>query len=217
MVDIARTNRNNSNTAGPATAVLDKPNTDQATRAVPGGIRPTDHQPQEMATDAPPTRPSAAVRYLLAGIRLALGFIFLWAFLDKTFGLGFATASAKSWINGGSPTGGFLGSAKGPFASFYHTIAGTPVADVLFMTALFAIGTVLILGIGMRVAAAAGALLTLMMWSAVLPPTSNPFMDDHLIYAAILIVLALLAAGNTAGLGRAWAAIPAVQRNPWLK
>jgi thiosulfate dehydrogenase [quinone] large subunit len=85
------------------------------------------------------------------------------------------------------------------------------------MTALFTIGTALILGIGMRVAAAAGALLTVMMWSAVLPPTSNPFMDDHLIYAAILIVLALLAAGNTAGLGRAWAAIPAVQRNPWLK
>lgn len=156
-------------------------------------------------------------RVALNLLRLALGVEFLWAFLDKTFGLGFATTSAKSWINGGSPTGGFLGSAKGPFASFYHTIAGTPVANVLFMTALFTIGTALILGIGMRVAAAAGALLTVMMWSAVLPPTSNPFMDDHLIYAAILIVLALLAAGNTAGLGRAWAAVPVVQRNPWLK
>ena len=153
----------------------------------------------------------------LAVLRVSLGFVFLWAFLDKTFGLGFATTPAKSWINGGSPTGGFLGSAKGPFASFYHAIAGTPVANVLFMTALFTVGTALILGIGMRVAAAAGALLTLMMWSAVLPPTSNPFMDDHLIYAALLIVLALLAAGNTAGLGRAWAAVPAVQRNPWLK
>ena len=217
MVDIAQTNRNNKNGTGPAIAVLDKPDPDQTVRAVPAGILPTDHQPQEVAPQAPPARSTAAVRYLLAGIRLALGFVFLWAFLDKTFGLGFATTPAKSWINGGSPTGGFLGSAKGPFASFYHTIAGTPVADVLFMSALFAIGTALILGIGMRVAAAAGALLTVMMWSAVLPPTSNPFMDDHLIYAAILIVLALLAAGNTAGLGRAWAAIPAVQRNPWLK
>ncbi len=43
----------------------------------------------------------------------------------------------------------------------------------------------------MRIAAVAGALLTVLMWTAVLPPASNPFMDDHLIYAGILIVLAL--------------------------
>ena len=57
------------------------------------------------------------MRYLLAGIRLALGWIFLWAFLDKAFGLGHDTTAAKSWVNGGSPTKGFLGSATtGPFA-----------------------------------------------------------------------------------------------------
>jgi len=214
MVNIADTRRGTVNTTEPPMAVLDKPRpTDQP----PAGTPATDSQPQPPAPDALPDRSTTAARYLLAGIRLALGFVFLWAFVDKAFGLGFATTSAKSWINGGNPTGGFLGSAKGPFAGFYHAIAGTPVANVLFMTALFAVGTALILGIGMRVAAAAGALLTVMMWSAVLPPTSNPFMDDHLIYAAILIVLALLAAGNTAGLGRAWAAVPVVQRNPWLK
>ena len=42
-------------------------------------------------------------------------------------------------------------------------------------------------------------------------------MDDHLIYAAVLIVLALLYAGNTLGLGRAWAATPLVRRVAWLK
>ena len=41
-------------------------------------------------------------------LRLALGWIFLWAFLDKVFGLGFATTPEKSWINGVSPTYGFL-------------------------------------------------------------------------------------------------------------
>jgi thiosulfate dehydrogenase [quinone] large subunit len=85
------------------------------------------------------------------------------------------------------------------------------------MTALLGVGLALLLGIGMRVAAGAGALLTVMMWTAVLPPTTNPFMDDHLIYAAILIVLALLGAGTTLGLGRVWAATPLVQRAPWLK
>ena len=57
-------------------------------------------------------RSATAARYLLAGIRLALGWVFLWAFLDKPFGLGFATPSERSWINGGSPTNGFLGNAR---------------------------------------------------------------------------------------------------------
>jgi thiosulfate dehydrogenase [quinone] large subunit len=162
-------------------------------------------------------RQSRTVNYLLAGIRLALGWVFFWAFLDKTFGLGHSTESAKSWLNGGSPTAGFLGNAAtGPFTGFYHSIAGTAFADLLFMAALFGVGGALLLGVGMRIAAGSGALLTVMMWTAVLPPDSNPFMDDHLIYAAVLIVLALLGAGNTLGLGRRWTATPLVQRAPWL-
>ncbi|MFC6607869.1 DoxX family membrane protein [Amorphoplanes digitatis] len=160
---------------------------------------------------------ATAARYLLAGIRLALGWIFLWAFLDKLFGLGHSTVAAKAWINDGSPTAGFLGkSATGPFTGFYHSIAGSAVADALFMAALLGIGVALLLGIGMRIAAGAGALLMVLMWTAVLPPSSNPFMDDHLIYAAVLVVLALLGAGNTLGLGRWWAATPLVRRNTWL-
>jgi thiosulfate dehydrogenase [quinone] large subunit len=162
-------------------------------------------------------RTATATRYLLAGIRLALGWIFLWAFLDKLFGLGRSTPAANSWLDGGSPTSGFLGkAATGPFAGFYHTIAGTAVVDVLFMTALLGIGAALLLGIGMRIAAAAGALLTVLMWTAVLPPATNPFMDDHLVYAAVLILLALLGAGNTWGFGRRWTATPLVRRNTWL-
>ena len=160
---------------------------------------------------------SAAVRYLLAAIRLALGWVFLWAFLDKTFGLGHSTTSAKSWLNGGSPTAGFLGkAATGPFSDFYHSIAGNAFIDVLFMAALLGIGAALMLGVGMRIAAASGVVLLVMMWTAVLPPESNPFMDDHLIYAAFLVVLALLGAGTTFGLGRIWNALPLVRRSPWL-
>ena len=42
--------------------------------------------------------------YALALSRILLGFVFLWAFLDKTFGLGFATAAEKAWVAGGSPS-----------------------------------------------------------------------------------------------------------------
>jgi thiosulfate dehydrogenase [quinone] large subunit len=124
----------------------------------------------------------------------------------------------RSWINGGSPTKGFLGNAvAGPFADFYRGFAGAAWADWLFMIGLAAIGTALILGVGMRIAAAAGGLLLVLMWTAVLPPANNPFMDDHLVYAAVLAVLALTGAGDTLGLGRLWARVPLVQRLPILK
>lgn len=74
------------------------------------------------------------------------------------------TRRAKSWINGGSPTRGFPGSAAhGPLARAYHFIAGVGLVDVLFMLALLGIDGALILGIGLRVAAAAGSVLTVMM------------------------------------------------------
>ncbi len=41
-------------------------------------------------------RTATATRYLLAGIRIALGWVFLWAFLDKLFGLGRSTPAANA-------------------------------------------------------------------------------------------------------------------------
>lgn len=149
--------------------------------------------------------------------RLGLGFIFLWAFVDKLFGLGFATPSARAWINGGSPTAGYLRGVKGPFADVFHTIAGQAWADGLFMAGLLGIGVALMLGIGMRLAAASGALLLVFMYAASLPLQNNPFVDDHLIYAVVLVGLAAVKAGDTFGLGRAWRGIPLVQRNRWLQ
>jgi hypothetical protein len=67
---------------------------------------------------------------------------------------------------------GFLKfSAKSPFTGFYHSIAGTWWADALFMIGLAAIA--LIGGIGMRIAAVAGAVLYVMMWSVALPPETT--------------------------------------------
>ncbi|NDU76806.1 DoxX family membrane protein [Actinomadura sp. DSM 109109] len=167
---------------------------------------------------AKPITESPAARYVWALARLALGWVFLWAFLDKTFGLGHETPAAKAWIDGGSPTEGFLAhSPKGPFAGFYNDLAGLAWADWLFMLGLAGIGIALMLGIGMRIAAVGGALLLVMMWTAVLPPENNPFMDDHLIYALLAVGLALVSAGDTLGLGRWWATTPMVRRLPILK
>ncbi len=150
--------------------------------------------------------------------RLAMGWTFLWPFLDKTFGLGHETANADAWINGGSPTSGFLGHATaGPFADFYQGMAGHAWADWLFMLGLLGIGTALILGVAMRFAAVAGGLLLVLMWTAVLPPENNPFLDDHLIYALLLAVLALTSAGSTLGFGRIWEKLPIVSKYAVLR
>lgn len=175
----------------------------------PHKIRPT--------TSDPAAALSPAARYVAAGVRIALGWIFLWAFLDKLFGWGFATSQENAWIDGGHPTQGFLQSSEGPFASFYHSIAGAAWADWLFMLGLLGIGIALILGIGMRVAATAASVLYVLMWSVVLPPPTNPFLDDHLILAGVVVLLALLGAGNTWGLGHWWSKTSLVTRQPWLK
>lgn len=39
---------------------------------------------------------STPTRYVLAGLRLALGWVFLWAFLDKLFWLGHETRPAAA-------------------------------------------------------------------------------------------------------------------------
>lgn len=158
------------------------------------------------------------VRYLWASIRLSLGWIFLWAFLDKTFGLGFATARESAWINGGSPTFGFLSfGTAGPFAGVFQALAGHPLVDALFMAGLLGIGLALILGIGMRIAAVSGAAMMLLMWAAALPPSNNPFVDDHIVYALVLLTLPLVHAGRTWGLGRWWQQTAWVERYPVFK
>ncbi|MDX6743886.1 DoxX family membrane protein [Actinocorallia sp. A-T 12471] len=167
----------------------------------------------------PPT-PTAdgRVRLVWAAVRLALGWIFLWAFLDKTFGLGHETARDAAWVNGGSPTEGFLAhAAEGPFQGFYQGLAGHAVIDWLFMLGLLGVGAALLLGVALRPAAAAGAVMLVMMWTAVLPPANNPFMDDHIVYALVLVGLALTNAGDTLGLGRAWARLPLVRQRPFLR
>jgi thiosulfate dehydrogenase (quinone) large subunit len=158
-----------------------------------------------------------AARYVLGGLRLALGWVFLWAFLDKLFGLGHDTASKDAWVNGGSPTLGFLKfGATGPFAGFYRSIAGAGWADWLFMIGLAGIGLALITGVGMRIGSIAGVVMLVMMYSVVLPPDNNVFMDDHLIYAGLLVVLALVKAEDTLGLGGWWKNTGLVRRYPWL-
>lgn len=152
-----------------------------------------------------------------AVLRIGMGWVFLWPFLDKTFALGFATESGKGWFSGSSPAMGFLKfGSTGPFVDFYQSLAGNPVVDWLYMLGLLGVGVAFILGIALRFAAFSGALMMLLIYSASLPLTNNPFFDDHLVYALVLLGLAYSGAGNTLGLGNRWTNLGLVQRLKFL-
>ena len=170
---------------------------------------------------------------VLAAVRIAFGLTFLWAFFDKLFALGFSTGRSvnaetgaetvdrfgdAAWINGHSPTEGFLAfGADGPFKGFYNNIAGSAWADWLFMIGLLGIGLALTFGLGMRIATISGALLYVMMWTVALPPENHPFLDDHILGALTLIALGALNAGHTWGLGRTWSKTDLVKNTPILR
>lgn len=155
--------------------------------------------------------------YILAITRITMGLIFLWAFLDKTFGLGFATEASKAWIAGGSPTAGFLQYAtSGPFAALFQSLAGSAIVDWLFMLGLLGIGVACILGIALRCAGYCGAVLMLLMWLAVLPPENNPLLDKHIVYALLFLVIAYMPEHYFA-LQERWKHTVCVQKFPFLQ
>ncbi|KGN33293.1 membrane protein [Knoellia sinensis KCTC 19936] len=195
----------------------------------PVRIRDTVKGPHASAPTSADESGSSAFRWFAGLTRISIGWIFLWAFLDKLLALGFSTGrnpetgvvdrfGPAAWINDGSPTEGFLTfGTKGPFAEFYQSFAGASWANWLFMIGLAGIGVSLMLGVATRISSVSGALMLVLMWTAVLPPDNNPFMDDHIIYALVLGMLAAVSAGRFLGLGRWWESLSIVQRFPILK
>ena len=161
------------------------------------------------------------MRIIKVLLRWVLGLLFIWSFLDKLLGLGFSTTSEAAWVNGGSPTAGFLQyGATGPFAQIFNRIGGTGIIDWLFMITLLFVGIALILGIGLRIAAVAGGLLMFLMWVAVFPKENNfLLMDEHLVYLLILLIIGFgfVDEDQFIGLGNWWRNTPLVKKAPFLK
>lgn len=174
---------------------------------------------------------TSIARKALAALRIGFGLTFLWAFFDKLFALGYHTGwdttgrhldrfGPAAWIHGGSPTEGFLKfgvNENNWFHGFYTSIGGTAWADWLFMLGLLGIGVALTFGAGIRLAAITGVVLYAMMWAASFPLQTNPVIDDHVLGAITVVVLALTLAGDTWGLGGWWARTEAVRRYPILR
>ena len=175
-------------------------------------------------------RPKAATFWGV--LRLLMGFTFLWAFLDKALALGFSTGrnpetgainlfGPDAWINGASPTEGFLSfglHTKEPFLSFYQGLAGSAVIDWIYMLSMLGIGIALMLGIGTRIAAIGGAIWMVLFYTAAsILPENNPLIDDHIIEAVVLVGIAYVGAGRFLGLGNRWRKTALVRKYPILE
>lgn len=157
-------------------------------------------------------------QYAWVGLRMVLGWTLLWAFLDKLLGLGYATSSDRAWINGGSPTSGYLQFAvSGPLSEIYEGLAGNGIVDSLFMLALASIGVALVLGVGTKISGVAGAVLMLMLWSTHIPPENNPITDEHIVYAILFVAMIFVRPGRWLGLGEWWSRTWLVKRFPILE
>lgn len=193
--------------------------------------------------EAAPTTRAGGLGVIMGLLRLALGWTFLWAFLDKAFALGFSTGRVvneetgastidfvgdAAWINGGSPTAGVLGFAmKGPFTDFYQTITGFQMTEMgptsaawvdwVYMASMLAIGLGLILGIGVKLASIGGIVWMAIFYTATaIWPEHNPFMDDHVVEALVLGALIFANAGIYLGFGKRWQRTELVRKHPIL-
>ena len=169
-----------------------------------------DRRSQDVATSAP------APHVGLGIVRILLGFVFLWSFLDKTFGL-YGTSPNESWLAGESPTAGYLGSLEGAFAPVFHAMAGQAWVDWMFMLGMALVGMALILGVAMRLAAVGAVALMGSLYLTSVPLEDNPLIDEHLMYGTLAVVLMLMRAGDVLGAARLWARTPLARRVPWLR
>ena len=169
---------------------------------------------------APPVTVAKPAAYALAALRIALGLVFLWAFLDKLLGLGYTTPSERAWIRGGEPTRGYLSSSFGPLGDLFKEMAGNAVVDALFMFGLAGVGVALTLGIATRLGGWGGMAMVLLMYAShpvpwMEPNGTHPFLDEHITEGAALALIALTNAGDTWGLGAWWRT--RVAKRPWLR
>ncbi len=158
------------------------------------------------------------VKTYIGLLRVSIGFIFLWAFFDKLLGLGYATSPDRSWLAGSSPTFGYLKNAThGPLAEFFQSLAGNPIVDFLFMAGLLGVGVAFVLGIALRFSSYVGSLMLALMYLSAFPPANNPVIDDHIIYALVLLVLANIDSKKNNAISSWWSKTSIAKTFPFLR
>lgn len=156
--------------------------------------------------------------YLLGILRISMAFIFLWAFFDKLFGLGFSTLPKDAWTHGVSPTTGFLTfGSHGSLHMLFVSLAGQQSIDWLFMGGLLLIGLALLFGVGIKIATISGSILLFLIYLSLFPSEHNPVIDEHIIYILVLLLLNQCKDGMWFGFGNWWSHTQLVKKYQFLE
>ena len=154
---------------------------------------------------------SKSERALIVFFRLAMAWTFLYAASHQVFVSGWSVA-------------GFLNSTK-TFHGVYSLFTGPAIAPVLTFLVAYGhllIGLSLLVGLMVRVSASFGIALMLLYWTAhmdfpYISNANNFLLDEHIVYAGILVYLIVKHAGHVWGLD-SWAEkLTFVEHNPNLK
>jgi thiosulfate dehydrogenase [quinone] large subunit len=144
-------------------------------------------------------------RYSLLLLRLSLGWVFFYAGITKLVD--------PSWS-----AAGFLAGAK-TFTPLYTWLASPgilPITNALNEWGLTLIGAALILGVAVRFSSFMGMLIMLLYYLVNLDfpyPNAHAYLvDEHVVYAVGLMLLAMFHAGRVWGLGHFLAWLPLFRR-----
>ena len=143
---------------------------------------------------------------VLGILRIVLGFMLIWAFLDKFLGLGMPTTPEAAMINGGSPTEYYL-----------SNLVSGPLEGFLLMAGLLMAGAAMILGVASRLSTVGMCVMMALMFSLEIPPDDNPLVDYHIVYILASIVIYYLGGYGVLGLDGRWSELSIVKRFPILR
>jgi thiosulfate dehydrogenase [quinone] large subunit len=154
---------------------------------------------------------SKSERALILFLRLAMAWTFLYAASHQVFVPGWSVA-------------GFLNSTK-TFHGIYSHFTGPGIAPVLTFLVGYGhllIGLSLLFGLMVRVSAVFGILLMLLYWTAhmnfpYISDTNNFLLDEHIVYAGVLMLLIVKHAGHVWGLDGWMENLSFTRHHPGLK
>ena len=142
-------------------------------------------------------------------LRLTMGWLFFYAGITKVLDPAWSAV-------------GYLGGAQN-FTGFFEWLtrpAVLPMVNFINEWGLTLLGVSLILGVGVRLASILGALLMVLYYLPLSFPYPNAHslvVDEHIIYAAALLLLASLRAGRYLGLENWCSSLPLCRKYPSLR
>ena len=143
-------------------------------------------------------------------LRLSLGWLFFYAGITKVLNPAW---SAAGYLKGGKT-----------FVEFYQWLASPgilPAVDFVNEWGLTLLGLSLIFGVFVQLSSILGAVLMLLYYLPILDfPYPNPYsylVDEHIIYALVLLLFASLRAGRVWGLENWCSNLPICSKFPRLR